>query len=570
MTLTNNLQDAQFETSKRLLAQLVNEGLLHAYVCLPKVSHRYGLSLRSSCPEKATTEATTVIVHAKLDAYLEVEGDRVLPILRPEYLELPILLEQESGDTIIETDPGEIFRSLYKIVAPEWLEEASAKKIIHELRTTALNQYRQWSGFGVKKLNGNWFSAIQRFAGNNVSSTVIPLILLCYAQPPLYSSRLENLEQFLVPELTLISVPRSELRVNGPFEECMQPLLQKLNIPAVTKDKIIMPCFTKQLPSIQHFFPGANPIASIVNGADAQSSMRSVTLRPHLETPYILKMSLGYRITSAVRTIASWIIPEVVFMSNLLEKLLPPELWIYREVASVTGASGDPERTRQISCIIREDLELRALDHDQALIIAAALYQHPPDSDKTYAEVLFDLNTWNKKIEWFKLYVESLCDVVLPPLAGYGIGIEAHAQNIVLRVCRQSSELKGFAIRDWGGVRLHKPTLESLGIKLPAADPESPVITSNIEHVWSKFHHVFLQNHIGTILIALGLETRGGWEIVREELSRVLAGNEYAAGPELLQYLLADSMEMRCFFTARLEGRPKVPLTRGVPNIVLR
>lgn len=140
MALTNHLQDAQFETSKRLLAQLVNEGLLHAYVCLPKVSHRYGLSLRSSCSEKATTEATTVIVHAKLDAYLEVEGDRVLPMLRPEYLELPILLEHENGDTIVETDPGEIFRSLYQIVAPEGLGEASAKKIIHELSTTALNQ----------------------------------------------------------------------------------------------------------------------------------------------------------------------------------------------------------------------------------------------------------------------------------------------------------------------------------------------------------------------------------------------------------------------------------------------
>lgn len=158
--------------------------------------------------------------------------------------------------------------------------------------------------------------------------------------------------------------------------------------------------------------------------------------------------------------------------------------------------------------------------------------------------------------------------MILPPLAGYGIGIEAHAQNIVLRVCRQSSELKGFAIRDWGGVRLHKPTLDSLGIKLPAVNPESPVITSDIEHIWSKFHQVFLQNHIGTILIALGLETRGGWEIVREELSRVLAGNEYAAGPELLRYLLADTMEMRCFFTARLEGRPNVVrLDRHIPII---
>lgn len=116
-------------------------------------------------------------------------------------------------------------------------------------------------------------------------------------------------------------------------------------------------------------------------------------------------MSLGYRITSAVRTIASWIIPEVVSTSTLLEKLLPSELWIYRELAGVTGSGKDLEQARQISCIIREDLESRALENDQALIIAGALYQKPPGVDKTYAEVLFDLDTWNKKIAWFKLYV---------------------------------------------------------------------------------------------------------------------------------------------------------------------
>lgn len=140
MASTKMEQVAQFETSKRLLAQLVNEGLLHAYICLPKVSHKYGISLKSADTAKAATDVASVIVHVNLNAYLEVEGDRVLPMLRPEYLEEPIVLEQSNGESTIETEPGKIFRSLYTSVAPEWVEPIAAEKIAHELSTTSLNQ----------------------------------------------------------------------------------------------------------------------------------------------------------------------------------------------------------------------------------------------------------------------------------------------------------------------------------------------------------------------------------------------------------------------------------------------
>ncbi|EAW21012.1 uncharacterized protein NFIA_061730 [Aspergillus fischeri NRRL 181] len=372
-------------------------------------------------------------------------------------------------------------------------------------------------------------------------------------------SPLEDMSDFLVPKLSLVSVPREKLRVNGPFELLLRPLLQKLNVPTVAEDRVIVPCFTKQLSSIERSFPEAVPVASIVDGADAQVSMRSVVLRPHLGVTYTLKMSLAYRITSAVRTIASWVIPEVIFMSQLLEELLPPELWIYREVAGVTGAGEDLEDARQISCIIREDLVPRAQANGLALIVAASLYQAPGGTSKTYAEILFGLNTWEEKIAWFRSYIASLCDAVLPPLVMYGIALEAHPQNIVLRVCRQSSELRGFAVRDWGGVRLHKSTLQNLGVQLPMVDTESPVITDDLDHIWSRFHHAFLQNHVASVLVALGLETEGGWAIVRGELSRVLSDSRYAVSPSLLKYLLADDMQMRCFFTARLEGRPSEP-----------
>jgi hypothetical protein len=225
---------------------------------------------------------------------------------------------------------------------------------------------------------------------------------LCYAEPPLVASAVENLHEFLVPELTLLSVPRVDVIITGPFEMLLAPILKKSNVEVETDDQVIVPCFTKQVPAILQCFPKAVPVASILNGADAQASMRSVVMRPHLGVNYTLKMSLAYRITSAPRTIGPAFTQEVVHMTELLETLLPPDFWIYREVAGVTGSGQNPEEARQISCIIREDLEQRATAENESLIIAAALYQRPAGASKTYAEILFGLKSWDSKLTWLR------------------------------------------------------------------------------------------------------------------------------------------------------------------------
>jgi siderophore synthetase component len=101
---------------------------------------------------------------------------------------------------------------------------------------------------------------------------------------------------------------------------------------------------------------------------------------------------------------------------------------------------------------------------------------------------------------------------------------------------------------------LHWPTFQRLGIQLPGSNAASPVATDNLEDVWHKFHHSFLQNHLAALIIGLELESRGGWAIVREELTEALASHNQAEGAGLLQYLLADEMQFVCFFTSRWEG----------------
>ncbi|CAG7938622.1 unnamed protein product [Penicillium nalgiovense] len=110
----------------------------------------------------------------------------------------------------------------------------------------------------------------------------------------------------LKPTLAFISVPRTDLRVTGHFEQELQPLLERLEIPGITSDRVIVPCLSQQLSSIHQRFPNATVLKLIEDCADAQASMRTLTLRPELEFNYHLKLSLTCQITSALRTITPW------------------------------------------------------------------------------------------------------------------------------------------------------------------------------------------------------------------------------------------------------------------------
>jgi siderophore synthetase component len=148
-----------------------------------------------------------------------------------------------------------------------------------------------------------------------------------------------------------------------------------------------------------------------------------------------------------------------------------------------------------------------------------------------------------------------LFNLVLPPLLEYGIGLEAHGQNMVARICLRTGAIKGFAVRDFGGIRLHVPTLEQHGVKLDPVPSGSATLTHSLHEVWSKVHHSMLQNHVGFLLSSLGLENDGGWSIVREELWAVLQPDRSSLGQRLYDFFLADTMPFKCFLRMRMEGK---------------
>lgn len=228
---------------------------------------------------------------------------------------------------------------------------------------------------------------------------------LCYAQPPLAPVQPGDIPEMLTPPLAFLSVPREDMRLTGSFESLIQPLLNTLSIPPTSKDRIIVPCLSRQLPSISKRFPRAIHLKTVTDCADAQASMRTLTLRPGCHFGYHLKLSLACQITSALRTITPWTTCGGPVQTDLLEKFLPEDMWVFREVAAVSGAQDDFGDAKHLSCILRDDLEARAEEKNESLVIAAALAQQPHGSDRTYAEILYGLETEVQKQEWFRGFV---------------------------------------------------------------------------------------------------------------------------------------------------------------------
>jgi siderophore synthetase component len=351
----------------------------------------------------------------------------------------------------------------------------------------------------------------------------------------------------------------------GPFEELTQSLVKGLGAaPPAFNDLVMVPCLSRQLPALLHHFPEAEHVKSVLAAAKAHAAIRTVSI-PGYE--YDVKFSLACQITSALRVLPCWSAAAAPAMTAFLRKILPENLWLFGEVAAVTGSQEDKSEARHLTCILRENLEAKAQENDEALILVSALMEKPLGGQQTYAEILFDLKTTTEKKKWFTRFVYSkevegsadmgnsytkcLFRLGLDPLLRHSVGCELHAQNTVARICRKSKTIKGFAVRDLAGVKLHRPTLKKQGFDVDTAG----LGTDDLDQVWNRVHHALLQNNIGYMLYALGLEgAEDGWAIVRSTLSEVLEADDSLIGKEMYRYFTKETMPFKSFLEMRMRA----------------
>ena len=103
------------------------------------------------------------------------------------------------------------------------------------------------------------------------------------------------------------------------------------------------------------------------------------------------------------------------------------------------------------------------------------------------------------------------------------MALEAHAQNVLVRLDIRSKSVLGFVFRDLGGLRIYPPLLrQSTGINFQFL-PGHCVQTETLEETFPKFYHTFVHNHVQRLIRVLDLHYNGiGWELLRKYMREVI------------------------------------------------
>ncbi|GAQ37978.1 unnamed protein product [Aspergillus niger] len=538
----------------------------------------------------ASDEDAWIMCGMRADAYTETDGGRILGFVRADDLLEPVLSRNFNGEISEELDPGVICRVICRWRSRQD-EEHAVETLVKERNGwiwPVLCQSYILSLHYVIGSNQSYLDILHIRYYNNISPTLPYLLALdlklilsklhraCLAQSPLDPIMPDDISYLLEPELSFLCVPKSDMKVFGPFQSLLDPLLTSLGIPKPddTINEIVIPCFSRQLPAITPLFPKARILGAVQNRCRAQLSLRTVSMMPDVGgSPLHLKLSLNCQITSRLRTISPYAAALVPAVGKILQSLLPQDLWIFEEAASVTGSQEDFDQACQLTCIIRKCPEKRAADMGETLIPVAGLLQKPFNDARTYLEIIFGLDGVKVTQAWFRKYLTKLFSLIFPPMIRHGIYFEAHSQNILVRVNLTSKEISGFALRDFDGIGIHYPTfLRHPNNKnaLKEIPPGARTLTDNLPRMWQLVHHALLQVHVGHLLYMLGLESKGGWRIVREELERALNPSGDPDGRALYDYWLKETMLSKCFLEMRLRDAYVKKYEREMPNILLR
>lgn len=311
-----------------------------------------------------------------------------------------------------------------------------------------------------------------------------------------------NLE---TPKVRLLAIPKDCTQLRGDFETLAKPLLDVMlkklanyenenddaSTVAALREKwanhTLMPVHELQIVNIKHLFPKVHVFPEYCSiTVQSLTSIRSVAV-PDIFPGMSLKLCLGIKVSSALRTITpftTYFGPG--FSSGVVPHLTydPKVLTIERELASAVYKHDDTDIAKHCSCVLREAVEYDQ-DNQDTIIPCAALVEkiQRPDTDITLVKHVWNLDTDEKRVDFLDRYIDLALQSFLPPALVNGVAFEAHGQNTLARFDKKTGLLKGFVIRDFGGVKVHRESLiKSAGVDIDVL-PDSCVVAETTDEV---------------------------------------------------------------------------------------
>lgn len=128
---------AVLETTKRVLAQAVNDGLASAYIDVASSQRRWLYVCRPD--SNADSNGIWIKCALKTDTHVEIEGGQIIGFLHPDSLRPPVWLQDSQGNVQEELQPGPICQ-----VIAQWQPDPPSSNtlsaVLQELQNSAGNQ----------------------------------------------------------------------------------------------------------------------------------------------------------------------------------------------------------------------------------------------------------------------------------------------------------------------------------------------------------------------------------------------------------------------------------------------
>lgn len=244
------------------------------------------------------------------------------------------------------------------------------------------------------------------------------------------------------------------------------------------------------------------------------------------------KLALGLRLTSGVRTIT----PRSCHMGPRVGRLLRE---LFEQDAGFAGraialeetlgahyrsAGERAEAEKHLSFLVREPVSAHLAPGELAAPVAALAEPFPDDGVPLILGLMAPSASGSVDgLSCFETYAEAFLDVILRAYLVYGIALEAHGQNVLACFDGQGGPTK-FLFRDFGGIRIHEPTLHRLGIDLEVHPDRRTVVQAFDDHRFWLRHRAY-HCHLGHIAHGLAEATdiseRRYWQCAGDVTARV-------------------------------------------------
>lgn len=393
-------------------------------------------------------------------------------------------------------------------------------------------------------------------------------------------------------------VPKAELIISGDFSGLTKPLyashldrLAQDGIEFNQESELIVPVHEYQIPNVQLRFPGIRVLPEwFATPCKVQSSIRTLNYMGY--DKYCIKLPLGIKLTSAFRTITPWTTFLGPRINPLLDAVIADKdaLIAMREPASVSSAHPDFDIAKHLSCIMRDDVQYQVNLRNEGVVLCVTLTESLPSATRPNGRELpfmhciwgQRLTTSQGKLDFFKEYATAYLKAFLPPVINHGFTFEAHQQNALVRFDKNTLQITGFAIRDYGGIRYDPRALYESTRHLPTGPveintfPGHCIKVESIDVVYGTAFHTMIQSHLHTVIKSLGLfrvdeDEKGGvrdgagWKITRDILHQMIP-KDHALHKLWLQ---STEVKEKALLTMQTVGSSREHAYAKIPNVIL-